>query len=185
MSRHRTIRHAVEWRRRRRRCLEVGVSGSDKPKVQRRKVRKHRLCWRQAALHGASGATHPQMGCPQRHRATNHRLLQWRVTELYDAQWRRRRRRKMPRRSCILGVKTTHKVQRERVDTAYVNAGWSCKAFLMRRVRASYVSVTWLREHSPPSIMARHRSLRRAMASASVKMPRTCISVSVRVAVIV
>jgi len=47
----------------------------------------------QAALHGASGAPRPQMECPQRHRAINHRLIQWRVTEVYGAQWRRRRRR--------------------------------------------------------------------------------------------
>jgi len=31
------------------------------------------------------------------------------------------------------------------------------------------------REHSSPNIMARHRSLRRATASSSAKMPRTCL----------
>jgi len=30
------------------------------------------------------------MECPQRHRATSHHLTQWRVTELYGVQWRRR-----------------------------------------------------------------------------------------------
>jgi hypothetical protein len=42
---------------------------------------------------GASGAPRPQPECPQYHRAINHRLIQWRVTELYGAQWRRRRPR--------------------------------------------------------------------------------------------
>jgi len=40
---------------------------------------RHRLCRRQAALHGVSGATRPQRECPQRHRATNHCLIQCRV----------------------------------------------------------------------------------------------------------
>ena len=48
---------------------------------------------------------------------------------------------------------------------------------------ANHMSVTSLREYSPPNIMARHRTLRRAMASAS-KMPSTCISVSVRARVL-
>jgi len=56
-------------------------------------VRRHCLCRRQAALHGASGAPRPQMECPQRRCADIHRLILWRVTELYGAQWRRRRRR--------------------------------------------------------------------------------------------
>jgi hypothetical protein len=34
------------------------------------------------------------------------------------------------------------------------------------------MSVTSLREHSPPNQMARHRTLRRAVASASAIMPR-------------
>jgi hypothetical protein len=46
-----------------------------------------------------------------------------------------------------------------------------------------HMSVTSLREHSTAHIMARHRTLRREMASASAKMPRTCISVAVGVAV--
>ena len=62
-----------------------GPDGSTSPS-------RHRLCRRQAALHGASGAARSQTDCPQRHRATNHRMTTWRVTELYGAQWRRRRR---------------------------------------------------------------------------------------------
>ena len=58
-----------------------------------RKCRDAGIAASYAALQGASGAPRPQMECPQRHRAINHRLIQWRVTELYGAQWRRRRRR--------------------------------------------------------------------------------------------
>ena len=42
-------------------------------------------CRRQAALQGASGATRPQIICPQRRCANNRRLITWRVTELYGA----------------------------------------------------------------------------------------------------
>jgi hypothetical protein len=51
-------------------------------------------CRRQAALQGASRTTRPQMICTQHRCAKNNRrVMTWRVTELYDAQWRRRRRR--------------------------------------------------------------------------------------------
>jgi len=36
-----------------------------------------------APLHGVSGATRPHTLCPQRHCASIHRLIQWRVTEFY------------------------------------------------------------------------------------------------------
>jgi len=45
-------------------------------------VRRHHLYRRQAPLHGVSGATRPQIICPQHHCASIHRLIQWRVTEL-------------------------------------------------------------------------------------------------------
>jgi hypothetical protein len=51
------------------------------------------FCRRQAALQGVSVATRPQMECPQHHRTTNHRLIQWRVNQLDGALWRQRRRR--------------------------------------------------------------------------------------------
>ena len=51
--------------------------------MQRRVVRRVHLCRRQAPLHGVSGATRPQIICPQRRCASSHRLTQWRVTELY------------------------------------------------------------------------------------------------------
>ena len=35
------------------------------------------------------------MKCLQRRRANNHRLIIWRVIELYGARWRRRRRAKI------------------------------------------------------------------------------------------
>jgi len=107
--------------------------------VQRRKVRRHHLCRRQAPLHGVSGATRPQIICPQRHFASIHRLIQWRVTELYDARWRRRRRR--CREDC---VSETDRLEdwkfrdREGADTAYVGARRPCTVLLGQRVRKSY-----------------------------------------------
>jgi len=73
----------AQWRRRRRRCSEECVFWDDRPEVQRRRVRRHHLCRRQAPLHGASGATRPRIICPQRHCASIHRLIQWRQTEIY------------------------------------------------------------------------------------------------------
>ena len=52
----------------------------------------------------------PEIICSQRHRATNHLLIIWRVTELYDAQWRRRRRR--CREDCVYSGSDRLKVQR-------------------------------------------------------------------------
>jgi len=64
-------------------------------------------------------------------------------------------------------------------DTAYVGAGG-----LARRCWGDacvhHMSVTSMHRYSPPNIMARHRTLRRAMASALAKMPRTCLPFSVR-----
>jgi len=59
-------------------------------KVQRLRLRRHRLFRRQAALHGAYGAMHPQVECPQRYRA-NRRAMALALA-------------KMPRRLCILGL---------------------------------------------------------------------------------
>jgi len=56
---------------------------TDLLEVHRRRVRQHHLCRRQAPLHGVSGATRSHILCPQRHCARIHRLIQWRVTELY------------------------------------------------------------------------------------------------------
>jgi hypothetical protein len=95
-----------------------------------------RLCRRQAALHGASGVTHPQTKCPQRHRATKQCLIQWRVTELYGARWRRRRRRcredRVPGSDRLEDWKFR---DCECADTAYVGARRPCTALLGHRVR--------------------------------------------------
>jgi len=45
-------------------AAKMVYSGADRQKVQRRRVRLHRLCRRRAALQGASGATRPQIICP-------------------------------------------------------------------------------------------------------------------------
>jgi len=75
--------YGAQWRRRRRRCREECVLWADRLGVQRRRVRRHHLCRRQAPLHGVSWATRPQIICPQRHCASIQRLMQWRVTEIY------------------------------------------------------------------------------------------------------
>ena len=75
--------YGVRWRRRRRRCREESVLWADKLEVQRRRVRRVHLCRRRAPLQGVSGATRPQIICPQRNCAGIHLLIQWRVTELY------------------------------------------------------------------------------------------------------
>jgi len=50
---------------------------------------------RQAALQGASEATHPHITCPQHRCAITRRLIRWHVTELLGGRWRRRRRRRV------------------------------------------------------------------------------------------
>ena len=86
MTRPRTVRRAMA-------SASVSSGGFDRLEAQRRRTRRHRLCRRQAALEGTFWATRPQMICPQRRCANNRRLMRWRVTELYGAQWRRRPRR--------------------------------------------------------------------------------------------
>jgi len=52
-----TVLYGAQWRRRRRRFREGCVLWADRHVVQRRIVRRHHLCRRQAPLHGVSGAT--------------------------------------------------------------------------------------------------------------------------------
>jgi hypothetical protein len=72
--------------------------------------------------------------------------------------------------SCKFRVNT----ERKRVGTT---PPMSAPGGLARRfwsdASANHMSVTSLRDHSPPNRMARHRTLRRATVSASAKMPRT------------
>jgi hypothetical protein len=62
-------------------------------RLQERKFRAVRLFRRQAALHGASGATRRHMECPRRRFADIRRLLVCRLTKLHGARRRRCRRR--------------------------------------------------------------------------------------------
>jgi len=128
-------------------------------------------------LHGASRATRPQVECPQRHRATNHRLMQWRVTELYDAQWRG-----VGEDAAKIvysgGYDKTGSSERQNAPTPHMSAPGGLARRFWGDASVYHMSVTSMREHSPTNIMARHQTLRRAMASASAKMPRSCISVS-------
>ena len=92
MARHRTLRRAMasaSAKMPRRWCLLGFMTGWKFRGAECADT----ACRRQAALQGASGATRPQMKCPQRRCANNRRLMTWRVIELYGAQWRRRRRR--------------------------------------------------------------------------------------------
>jgi hypothetical protein len=99
-------------------------------------------------LHGVSGATRPQIICLQRRCASNYRLIQWFVTELYGRN----------------GVSGT-------------DAGICCQpGGLARRfwgtASANGMPKTSSRDQSPRNSMTRHRTLRHATASASAKMPR-------------
>ena len=86
MARHRALWRAMasaSAKMLRRLCYWVGQTCS--LEAQRLRMRRHRLCRRQAVLHGASGAPRPHTELPERHSATNYHLTQWRVTELYGA----------------------------------------------------------------------------------------------------
>jgi hypothetical protein len=76
------------------------------------------------------------MECPQHYRATNHRMIQWRVTNLYGAR-------------CVgVGEDAVKNVSSwadkrkfrdaECADTTYVGARRPCTAFLERRVGRSF-----------------------------------------------
>ena len=95
MARHRTLRRETTSASPKmpRSCIFWGYYDKTVKLVQRDRVRRHRLCRRQAPLHGASGATRPHMECPGSHRASIRLLIKWRVSELYGAQWRRRQQR--------------------------------------------------------------------------------------------
>jgi len=133
-------------------------------------MRRHRIRRRQAALHGASGAPRPQMECPQQHRATNHCLIQWRITELYSAQWCRRRRR--CREDCVFCVLWGFSYRVEVQQRQHCCQPGGLARRFWGKASAHDVPATSLRNDAPPNHMARHRTLRRAMASASPKMPR-------------
>jgi len=63
-ARHRAVRRATasaSAKMLRRLCI-LGVM--TRPEVHRLRTRRHHLCRRQAPLHGASGATHPQIKRP-------------------------------------------------------------------------------------------------------------------------
>jgi hypothetical protein len=91
---------------------------------------------RQAALHGVSAATRLQTKCPQPHCASIHRLIQWRATERFGAQRRRRRQRCFE--DCIYGsdrLEDWDFRDCECAETAHVGARRPCTALLGHRVR--------------------------------------------------
>ena len=82
---------------------------------------------------------------------------------------------KMPRRYCFLGVimSMTHW---KFIDAECADTPMSAPGAIARRLwgdaSVTHMPATSLRKHSPPDTTARHRTLRRAMASAAAKMPR-------------
>jgi len=130
-----------------------------------------RRCPRQAALHGSAQATRPKMECPQRHRASTHHLTQWRVIGLYGAQWRRRRRR--CREECVLwDDRPTGSSKTQSPPTPPMSAPGALARRLWGVASVNHMPATSPRDQSTPNKMARHRTLRRAVASATAKMPR-------------
>jgi len=78
---------------------------------------------------------------------------------------------KMPRRLCLLGL-TAGKCRDAEWATRPLSAPGALAPRFWGNASANHMSVTSLRGHSTPNQMARHRTLRRAVASASAKMPR-------------
>ena len=107
----------------------------------------------------------PRTECPQRHRATNHCQIQLLVSELYGAQWRRRRRG--CREDCIFsgGYHKTGSSERQNAPTPPMSAPGGLARRFWSDASANHTSVASLREYPPPNRMARHRTLRRATAS--------------------
>ena len=136
-----------------------------------RRVRRHHLCRRQAPFHGFSGATRPQIICPQRHRATIHHIRPWRVTELYGAHGVEVGGEAA---KIVPAGSDTVEVQRRRMRR---HGLLSATGGLARRfcgdASADGMLATSSRDQSPCNTMARHQTLRRALASASAQMPRS------------
>jgi hypothetical protein len=135
--------------------------------------RRHRrcrciLCRRQPAVQGAYGATHRYMMYASHRCANNHRLIRWRITELCGAQWRRRRRR-CREDGMFWGLRQTGVQRRRNTLTPPTSAPGARARRLWGDAPANDMPATSSRKHSPLHIMAHHRTLRRAMASASRK----------------
>jgi len=113
-------------------------------------------------LHGASGAPRPPMECPQRHRANIHRLLIWHVTELYGAKWRWRRRG-----CCDACVFSADRLEVQSAPTPPVSAPGGLARRFSGNATANGMPAASSRDQSPPNNVARHRTSRRATASAS------------------
>jgi len=118
---------------------------------------RHRLCRSQAALHGASGAPRPQMECPQRHHATNHRIKTWRVTELYGVQRRRFRRRCTEDCGCWADRGSS---ETQNAPTSPMSAPGGFARRFWGTASANGMLATSSRDQSPHKNMASHRTLR-------------------------
>jgi hypothetical protein len=116
-------------------------------------------------LHGTSGVTRPEVECPQRHSKSIRRLIMWRVTELYGAHRRRRRRR--CREDCVSGSDRLEDlaVQRLRMPpTPPMSAPGGLARRFWGTAFENGMPVMSLRDQSLPNTMARNRTLRRAVA---------------------
>jgi hypothetical protein len=78
---------------------------------------------------------------------------------------------KMPRRLCLLGL-IDCSAETQTVLTRPLSAPGSLVRRFCGDASVHDMSVTLLRTHSRPNNMARHRTLRRELASASAKVPR-------------
>jgi len=81
---------------------------------------------------------------------------------------------KMPRRLCLLGLTSLNTGSSESANapTLPMSAPGGLARRFWGNASANGMPAALSRDQSPPNNMARHRTLRRALASASAKMPR-------------
>jgi len=96
MWRHRTLAELlieeVPFRRMGIRGQEIWTGPTDRPRKPQKTRLRGVFADADATARRKVRRRAVKFGGPQRHHAINHRLTLWRVTELYGAQWRRRRR---------------------------------------------------------------------------------------------
>ena len=129
------------------------------------------ICRRHAALHGVSGATRSKTKCPQRHGTNMHRSIT-RASPNFTA------RNGVgvgedAAKIVFLGLsdwKTGHS-ETANAPTPPMSAPGGLARRFWGTALANGMPATSSRNQSPSNELVRHRTLRRAMASASAKMP--------------
>jgi hypothetical protein len=92
----------------------------------------------------------------------------------FHPTWRRRRRR--CRRDCVFWVWQTKSPETQRAPTPPMSAPYGLARRFWGNASGNAMPAWSARDQSPPHYMARYRTLWRAVASASAKMPRNSIS---------